>query len=107
MTTYIPSCSQQTIDVPTPKAKPSKRNAKKEPLATKRSVRWGDESVAALFRLRYSSHLTTRFDSKNNAEKKTAYVMLATELSVVMESEYDVAQVQDKVHKFDFYPSLT
>ncbi|RHY39383.1 hypothetical protein DYB30_008937 [Aphanomyces astaci] len=89
-------------DVATPKAKAGKRKEKKASSETKRSVRWCDESVATLFRLRYDSHLAKRFESKNNAEKKTAYVMLAAELSVAMESDYTVAQVQDKVRKFDF-----
>ncbi|RLO12394.1 hypothetical protein DYB28_014389, partial [Aphanomyces astaci] len=86
----------RTIDAATPKAKAGKRKEKKASSETKRSVRWCDESVATLFRLRYDSHLAKRFESKNNAEKKTAYVMLAAELSVAMESDYTVAQVQDK-----------
>ncbi|RHY68170.1 hypothetical protein DYB30_011135, partial [Aphanomyces astaci] len=57
---------------------------------------WDDDGVAALFRLRYKSQLSARFYSKNNANKKTAYVMLAAELSVATEKEYSVAQVQDK-----------
>ncbi|ETV73522.1 hypothetical protein H257_11646 [Aphanomyces astaci] len=71
----------------------------REPLAVKRSVRWDDESVAELFRLRYKSHLTTRFDSKNNAVKKIVYVMLASEISVAMEWDLSAAQVQDKFGK--------
>ncbi|RHY98556.1 hypothetical protein DYB35_010960 [Aphanomyces astaci] len=77
-------------------AKAGKSKEKKASSETKHSVRWCDESVATLFRLRYDSHLAKRFESKNNAEKKTAYVMLAAELSVAMESDYTVAQVQDK-----------
>ncbi|RHY02899.1 hypothetical protein DYB25_011366 [Aphanomyces astaci] len=100
--TYISCVTHKTIDVATPKAKAGKRKEKKASSETKRSVRWCDESVATLFRLRYDSHLAKRFESKNNAEKKTAYVMLAAELSVAMESDYTVAQVQDKVRKFDF-----
>ncbi|RQM30420.1 hypothetical protein B5M09_011962, partial [Aphanomyces astaci] len=57
---------------------------------------WDDDGVAALFRLRYKFQLSARFYSKNNANKKTAYVMLAAELSVATEKEYSVAQVQDK-----------
>ncbi|KAF0775929.1 hypothetical protein AaE_000371 [Aphanomyces astaci] len=68
------------LDAATPKAKACKRKEKKASSETKRSVRWCDESVATLFRLRYDSHLAKRFESKKNAEKKTAYVMLAAEL---------------------------
>ncbi|RQM23216.1 hypothetical protein B5M09_013857 [Aphanomyces astaci] len=64
----------------TPKAKAGKSKEKKASSETKRSGRWCDESVATLFRLRYDSHLAKMFESKNNAEKKTAYVMLAAEL---------------------------
>ncbi|RLO05634.1 hypothetical protein DYB28_005046 [Aphanomyces astaci] len=94
--------AEMVLDAATPKAKAGKRKEKKASSETKRSVRWCDESVATLFRLRYDSHLAKRFESKNNAEKKTAYVMLAAELSVAMKSDYTVAQVQDKVRKFDF-----
>ncbi|ETV68323.1 hypothetical protein H257_15645 [Aphanomyces astaci] len=91
--------AEMVLDVATPKAKAGKRKEKKASSETKRYVRWCDESVATLFRLRYDSHLAKRFESKNNAEKKTAYVMLAAELSVAMESDYTVAQVQDKFSK--------
>ncbi|RHZ02104.1 hypothetical protein DYB31_013933, partial [Aphanomyces astaci] len=64
----------------TPKAKAGKSKEKKASSETKRSVRWCDESVATLFRLRYDSHLAKRFESKKNTEKKTAYVMLAAKL---------------------------
>ncbi|ETV81652.1 hypothetical protein H257_05279 [Aphanomyces astaci] len=88
--------AEMVLDTATPKAKAGKRKEKKASSENKRSVRWCDESVATLFRLRYDSPLAKRFESKNNAEKKTAYVMLAAELSVAMESDYTVAQVQDK-----------
>ncbi|RQM30999.1 hypothetical protein B5M09_012059, partial [Aphanomyces astaci] len=65
--------------------------------AAKRTPLWDDDGIAALFRLRYKSQLSARFYSKSNADKKTAYVMLAAELSVVTEKEYSVAQVQDKL----------
>ncbi|ETV67224.1 hypothetical protein H257_16477 [Aphanomyces astaci] len=65
----------------------------------KRTPLWDDDGVAALFRLRYKSQLSARFYSKNNADKKTAYVMLAAELSVATEKEYSVTQVQDKFAK--------
>ncbi|RHY63909.1 hypothetical protein DYB30_009490 [Aphanomyces astaci] len=94
--TYISCVTHKTTDAATPKAKAGKRKEKKASSETKRSVRWCDESVATLFRLRYDWHLAKMFESKNNAEKKTAYVMLAAELSVAMKSDYTVAQVQDK-----------
>ncbi|RHZ00282.1 hypothetical protein DYB31_015905, partial [Aphanomyces astaci] len=53
--------------------------------------------VEAMFKLRYKSALASRFDSKNNYGKRVAYVMLATELSVVMQREFTAKQVQDKV----------
>ncbi|ETV68984.1 hypothetical protein H257_15139 [Aphanomyces astaci] len=84
------------LDAPTPNAKPNKRK-----------VRWDDESVAELFRLRYKSHFTSRVDSKNSAEKKTAYVMLASEINVSMEKDFSVAQVQDKFGKLKTSWSLT
>ncbi|ETV66999.1 hypothetical protein H257_16690 [Aphanomyces astaci] len=66
---------------------------------------WDDDGVAALFRLRYKFQLSARFYSKNNANKKTAYVMLAAELSVATEKEYSVAQVQDKSQEKKTNPS--
>ncbi|ETV83530.1 hypothetical protein H257_04241 [Aphanomyces astaci] len=71
---------EMVLDAATPKAKAGKSKEKKASSETKRSVRWCDESVATLFRLRYDSHLAKRFESKKNTEKKTAYVMLAAEL---------------------------
>ncbi|RHY17079.1 hypothetical protein DYB25_009851, partial [Aphanomyces astaci] len=83
--------------------KTPKRTRRSPSGAAKRTPLWDDNGVAALFRLRYKSQLSARFYSKNNADKKTAYVMLAAELSVATEKEYSVAQVQDKVCRFDDY----
>ncbi|KAH9097042.1 hypothetical protein Ae201684P_011771 [Aphanomyces euteiches] len=60
---------------------------------------WCDASVAKLFSLRYNSHISDRFNCKNNAEKRVAYLMLASELSVAMEREFTVGQIQDMLSK--------
>ncbi|ETV63856.1 hypothetical protein H257_19208 [Aphanomyces astaci] len=86
--------AEMVLDAATPKAKAGKSKEKKASSETKRSGRWCDESVATLFRLRYDSHLAKMFESKNNAEKKTAYVMLAAELSVAIESDYTFSKLK-------------
>ncbi|ETV65969.1 hypothetical protein H257_17447 [Aphanomyces astaci] len=88
-------------------AKTPKRTRRSPSGAAKRTPLWDDDGVAALFRLRYKSELSARFYSKNNADKKTAYVMLAAELSVATEKEYSVAQVQDKFAKMKSAWSLS
>ncbi|KAF0750648.1 hypothetical protein AaE_006635 [Aphanomyces astaci] len=60
-----------------------------------------------MFKLRYKSALASRFDSKNNYGKRVAYVMLATELSVVMQREFTAKQVQDKLAKMKTEWSLS
>ncbi|KAG9399279.1 hypothetical protein AC1031_012233 [Aphanomyces cochlioides] len=87
-------CAQQDVsDVD--KEKPAKRRkASKQP----RSI-WSDESVHRLFELRFKSHISQRFMSKNNSGKRVAYVMLAAELSVDMQSEFTPKQAQDKLAK--------
>ncbi|RHZ03561.1 hypothetical protein DYB31_013377 [Aphanomyces astaci] len=82
----------------TPQPTNSKRSRRSPNTTPKRTHLWDDDGVAALFHLRYKSHLALRFESKNNAEKKAAYVMLAAELSGSMERDISVAQIQDKVH---------
>ncbi|KAF0724528.1 hypothetical protein Ae201684P_012628 [Aphanomyces euteiches] len=82
-----------------PQEKHTKRSRRQTGPSTKRVILWDDDSVATMFRLRYKSHLARRFESKINAEKKAAWVMLAAELSVTMERDYNVAQVQDKFSK--------
>ena len=65
---------------------------------------WCDVRVAKLFELRYKSPLTPKFDSKNNSQKKLAYQLLASELSVTMHRTYTSKQIQDKVlHTRQFF----
>ncbi|RHY85393.1 hypothetical protein DYB28_001109 [Aphanomyces astaci] len=97
ITATIGSSNSYVLDSNLPAlAKTSKRTRRSPSGATKCTPLWDDDGVAALFRLRYKSQLSARFYSKNNADKKTAYVMLAVELSVTTEKEFSVAQVQDK-----------
>ncbi|KAG9415750.1 hypothetical protein AC1031_000128 [Aphanomyces cochlioides] len=77
----------------------AKRPKKTKVKLADRTGLWCDNSVAKLFQLRYKSDLASRFNSKNNADKKVAYIMLAAELSLSMTKEFSVAQVQDKFQK--------
>ncbi|KAF0707564.1 hypothetical protein AaE_013548 [Aphanomyces astaci] len=79
--------------------KPIKRSRKSAVKQEASPTLWSDTSIAKLFSLRYKSSLAARFDSKNNAGKRVAYVMLAAELSLAMEREYTVLQIQDKLAK--------
>ena len=58
---------------------------------------WCYESVSRLFALRYSEAFATRFNTKNNSDKKAAITLLASELSLDMKREFTAKQVQDKV----------
>ncbi|KAF0701902.1 hypothetical protein AaE_016251 [Aphanomyces astaci] len=82
----------------TPQPMNPKRSRRTPATTPKRTHLWDDDGVAALFHLRYKSHLALRFESKNNAEIYAAYVVMAAELSVSMEQDVSVAQIQDKVH---------
>ncbi|RHY92669.1 hypothetical protein DYB31_012718, partial [Aphanomyces astaci] len=62
----------------------------------KKSASWCEESVARLFFLRYKTELANRFDSKNNNQKKEAYEMLPSELSIDVNRIYSAKQVKDK-----------
>ncbi|RHZ40874.1 hypothetical protein DYB28_007270, partial [Aphanomyces astaci] len=96
-TVTIGSSNSYVLDSNLPALTKTPKRTRRSPSgAAKRTPLWDDNGVAALFRLRYKSQLSARFYSKNNADKKTAYVMLAAELSVATEKEYSVAQVQDK-----------
>ncbi|KAG9400383.1 hypothetical protein AC1031_010603 [Aphanomyces cochlioides] len=58
---------------------------------------WCAKSVVALFRLRYNSHISFRYDSKNNNQKGLAFSMLASELSTDIRRTFTAKQVQEKV----------
>ncbi|KAG9398191.1 hypothetical protein AC1031_014790 [Aphanomyces cochlioides] len=73
--------------------------ARKKRSTKQESASWCDESVAMLFRLRYSSDITRRFKSKNNFDKKIAYSFLASELSARMKREFTVKHIQNKFSK--------
>ncbi|CAK4679204.1 unnamed protein product [Aphanomyces euteiches] len=57
------------------------------------------KSVAALFRLRYNSHIPFRFNSKNNNQKGLAFSMLASELSTDIRRTFTAKQVQEKLSR--------
>ncbi|KAG9415178.1 hypothetical protein AC1031_008611 [Aphanomyces cochlioides] len=84
-----------------------KQGRKTKSKASEKWTRWCDDSVAKMFALRYKSPLEQRFNSKNNADKKVAYVMLAAELSLAMNREFSVVQVQDKFQKMKAAWSLS
>ncbi|KAG9412324.1 hypothetical protein AC1031_015250 [Aphanomyces cochlioides] len=73
--------------------------ARKKRSTKQESASWCDESVAMLFRLRFSSDITRRFKSKNNFDKKIAYSFLASELSARMKREFTVKHIQNKFSK--------
>ncbi|CAK4949102.1 unnamed protein product [Aphanomyces euteiches] len=60
---------------------------------------WCTESVAALFRLRYNSHISFRFNSKNNNQKGLAFSMLASELCTDIRRTFTAKQVQEKLSR--------
>ncbi|KAH9081315.1 hypothetical protein LEN26_021381 [Aphanomyces euteiches] len=87
--------SLQTTDAP--RAKKPRGRPKKDPSLP--SAVWDDESVALLFKLRYKSELTSRFESKNNYDKKMAYILLASAMTIALKRSFDSKQVQDKLSK--------
>ncbi|RHY64862.1 hypothetical protein DYB38_004731 [Aphanomyces astaci] len=82
---------------------PKQRKGGAHDTGKKKSASWCEESVARLFFLRYKTELANRFDSKNNNQKKEAYEMLASELSIDVNRVYSAKQVKDKVFVFDIY----
>ncbi|KAG9406203.1 hypothetical protein AC1031_020407 [Aphanomyces cochlioides] len=60
---------------------------------------WCDISVALMFKLRYKSPLSLRFQTRNNNDKGLAYGLLASELSVDMRRVFTQRQVKDKLAK--------
>ncbi|ETV78073.1 hypothetical protein H257_08282 [Aphanomyces astaci] len=75
---------------------PKQRKGGAHDTGKKKSASWCEESVARLFFLRYKTELANRFDSKNNNQKKEAYEMLASELSIDVNRVYSAKQVKDK-----------
>ncbi|KAG9409266.1 hypothetical protein AC1031_019517 [Aphanomyces cochlioides] len=85
-------------DIPAPKSYRKKLGRPpKDP--NKMPAEWCDESVGHMFRLRYTSALSERFNTKNNNDKKVAFAMLAAELSTLMQRSFTAKQIQDKFSK--------